>query len=61
MTNSNSVSSKTQTEVEKFYGILKRAGNIYLADVDSVDRAFNIIIENIKSPRDPANKGFKKL
>lgn len=46
------MATKTQTEVEKFYGILKRAGNIYLADIDSVDRAFNIIVENIKKAQE---------
>jgi hypothetical protein len=44
------VSSKTQQEtkeVNKFYEWLKRAGNVYMSDVERMDRAILIITENV--------------
>lgn len=61
MTKSNLVSSKTQTEVSKFHEWLERSKNIYLADTQRMDRAYNIVQENIESVRKPVNKGLRKL
>lgn len=61
MTKSNLVSLKTQTEIEKFDNLLRRCGNIYLADIDRMDRAFNIVADNIESFKKPVNKGLTKL
>jgi len=64
MTNSNLVSLKTQTEVAKFHEWLHRTGNIYLADIDRMDRAFSIVEDNIESlsnAKKPVNKGLRKL
>jgi hypothetical protein len=44
------VSSKTQQEtkeVNKFYEWLRRAGNVYMSDVERMDRAILIITENV--------------
>ena len=61
MTNLQLVSSKTQTEVSKFHEWLERSKNIYLADMQRMDRAYNIVRENTESIRKPINKGLRKL
>lgn len=61
MKNLQLVSSKTQTEVSKFHEWLERSKNIYLADMQRMDRAYNIVQENIESVRKPINKGLRKL
>ena len=64
MTNLNAVSLKTQTEVAKFHEWLHRTGNIYLADIDRMDRAFNIVKDNIESlsnAKKPVKKGLSKV
>lgn len=45
MKNSNSVSSKTQTEVSKFHEWLEKIGNIHLSNLQAMDRAYNIVQE----------------
>ena len=49
MTKSNLVSLKTQAEIEKFDNLLRRCGNIYLADTNRVDLAYNKIINHVES------------
>lgn len=58
MVNLQAVSSKTQTEEGKFYEWLQKMGNIYLADIERMDRAFNIVTSNAEKP---VNKGLRKL
>ena len=64
MANSNLVSLKTQTEIEKFHNWLERNKNIYLADMQRMDRAYNIVRDSIEqhhSKRMPINTGLSKL
>lgn len=61
MKNLQVVSSKTQTEVEKFYSLLERVGNIYLSDINKMDRAFNIVADNIEILKQPENTGINKF
>lgn len=37
---------KTMTNLEKFYDWMLKVRNVHMADMQSMDRAFNIIIEN---------------
>jgi hypothetical protein len=37
---------KTMTNLEKFYDWMLKLQNVHMADLQSMDRAFNIIIEN---------------
>lgn len=37
---------KTTTNLEKFYEWMLKVRNVHMADMQSMDRAFNIIIEN---------------
>jgi hypothetical protein len=37
---------KTMTNLEKFYDWMLKVQNVHMADMQSMDRAFNIIIEN---------------
>lgn len=48
MTNSNFVSSKTHAEIVKFHEWLEANRNIYLADKQRMDRAYNIVRENVE-------------
>lgn len=61
MANSNLVSLKTQTEVGKFHEWLQKVGNIYLADIERMDRAFNIVADSIENLKKPENTGINKL
>jgi hypothetical protein len=36
-----------QTRVEKFYEWLEKTGNVYMADVERMDRAILIISDNV--------------
>jgi hypothetical protein len=56
MTKSNLVSLKTQSEIERFHNLLRRCGNIYLSDIDRMDRAFNIVADNERM-----NKAFDSV
>ena len=49
MTKSNLVSLKTQTEIERFHNLLIRCGNIYLADINRVDLAYNKIKDHVEN------------
>jgi hypothetical protein len=64
MTNSNLVSSKTHAEIVKFHEWLENNRNIYLADKQRMDRAYNIVRENteqILKSRQPVNTGINKF
>jgi hypothetical protein len=37
---------KTMTNLEKFYDWMLKVQNVHMANLQSMDRAFNIIIEN---------------
>ena len=37
---------KTMTNLEKFYDLMLKVQNVHMANLQSMDRAFNIIIEN---------------
>lgn len=39
----------TINEIEKFHSLMERSKNIYLCDIQKMDRAYNIIIENIEN------------
>jgi len=41
--------TRSQIEVEKFYNLLERSGNIYLSDINRMDQAFNIVRDNFKT------------
>lgn len=49
MTKSNLVSLKTQAEIERFHNLLIRCGNIYLADINRVDLAYNKIKDHVEN------------
>jgi len=64
MTNSNFVSSKTHAEIVKFHEWLEANRNIYLADKQRMDRAYNIVRENVEqqyTSRQPVNTGANKF
>jgi len=64
MTNLQLVSSKTQTEISKFHEWLERSKNIYLADMQRMDRAYNIVRENTEQmykSRRLENTGLNKF
>jgi hypothetical protein len=64
MTNSKLVSLKTQTEIENFHEWLVKVGNRHLSNLQAMDRAYNIIRENVQqlhTSRKPVNKGLNKL
>lgn len=64
MTNSNLVSSKTHEAIVKFHEWLESNRNIYLADKQRMDRAYNIVRENTEqmlASRQPVNTGLNKL
>jgi hypothetical protein len=52
-------STKETKEVNKFYEWLHRAGNVYMADVERMDRAIVNVVENVRST--PVNKGIFKI
>lgn len=52
-------SKKETKEVNKFYEWLQRAGNVYMADVERMDRAIVNVVENVRST--PVNKGILKI
>jgi len=58
MTKSNLVSLKTQAEIERFHNLLIRCGNIYLADINRVDLAYNKIKDHVENQY---SKGFIKF
>jgi hypothetical protein len=49
MTKSNLLSLKTQAEIERFHNLLIRCGNIYLADINRVDLAYNKIKDHVEN------------
>ena len=49
MKNLQLVSSKTQAEIERFHNLLIRCGNIYLADINRVDLAYNKIKDHVEN------------
>ena len=64
MTNSNLVSSKTHEAIVKFHEWLENNRNIYLADKQRMDRAYNILRENTEQmykSKQPVNTGINKL
>lgn len=64
MTNSELVSLKTQTEIANFHEWLEKVGNKHLSNLQAMDRAYNIIRENVQqlhTSRKPVNKGLNKL
>ena len=52
-------STKETKEVNKFYEWLHRAGNVYMADVERMDRAIVNVVENVRST--PVNTGKVKI
>lgn len=52
-------SKKETKEVNKFYEWLQRTGNVYMADVERMDRAIVNVVENVRST--PVNKGILKI
>jgi len=64
MTNSELVSLKTQEQWTKFCNLMERVSNIYQADTERMDRAYNIIRNNVEQmykAKQPVNTGVNKL
>lgn len=49
MTKRDFVSLKTLAEIEKFDSLLRRCGNIYLADINRMDIAYNKIKQGVET------------